>query len=590
MFSQGVIDVARKIARRGQEEQEEEHGLGAWDEAITAGACREPENPMPARAANASDPCSMENLVGAKEGSGDGVNAPPESQDQAGNNGMVESGVKQQCAIMGKGPENKGDIREDEHGGQRSDKLDDRLGFDLIHVGELDMCKGELKGSDKQHTSGQDIRVFVDDRLETGAGRPSEEPRDLSGRNFWGIAGGVGRSQEDGGKEDLEEGFDLQGRMPEGERKLCPSHIDLDRVMAGRSAIAVNSGRCTRDVTCGLVGGTDVQTNDTDEPAQEDASRWPVEEQAGKISSALLLRAEPVGEQATSWQTRGSVESDDRPPELQALNRDRGYKVQRSKRTEQGSCNEQSSLSLSETNDEQTRRERAAAKIQACARRMAASLQVACIRRGTQTSQDLSINAVTDAPQPQRPPQFVPMLSLASMVTSSSSADVNVGGAVAASKAPREPLAILRRLNDRPKDQPKVKTDQFRLRVTTRSAIEAHVRKTGALRRKVRPLPTPPSWRSAGTVVMRNRTQQPRSARRVPLMQPRAISPLHRSVMQLNWFVSAAVKNEEGGGAVGPSRRGVERLTCAIFEAEKLVDREFARRGRRRERQARLDP
>ena len=265
--------------------------------------------------------------------------------------------------------------------------------------------------------------------------------------------------------------------------------------------------------------------------------------------------------------------------------------VQIGKNTGQRSSSDQSSLLPSGRNYERTRRGRAAVAIQACARRMAAALRVSAIRRETQTPDDSRhLYIAQDTPQPRKPPQqHVPMLPIASVVIPSTSGD-QIQGAVA-SKAPREPLAILRRLKDRPEDQPKLQTDQFKLRVTTRSAIEAHVRKTGALRRKAHPLPTPPSWRPATAAAKHNKSHQPRAGRRSPLVQPRAVSPLHRSVTQLNWFVSAAAAAKNREGSAGPSSRRVQdRFTCAIFEAEKLVDREFARRGRRMERLARLDP
>lgn len=264
-------------------------------------------------------------------------------------------------------------------------------------------------------------------------------------------------------------------------------------------------------------------------------------------------------------------------------------KVQIGEDTRQRSSDEQPSLSPSERNDEHPRRGWAAVIIQACARRMAAALRVSAIRRGTQVSDDSwQFYCTRDTHQPRKSPQHqVPMLRIASAVIPFSSGD-QVRGA-AASKAPREPLAILRRLKDRPEDPPKLQTDQFRLRVTTRSAIEAHVRKTGALRRKAHPLPTPPSWRQATALARHNRSLQPRTARRSPLVQPRAISPLHRSVKQLNWFVSAATAKDREGSAGSSSRRVQDRLTCAILEAENLVIQELARRDRRKERQARLD-
>ncbi|CBJ29861.1 Dihydrolipoamide S-acetyltransferase [Ectocarpus siliculosus] len=105
--------------------------------------------------------------------------------------------------------------------------------------------------------------------------------------------------------------------------------------------------------------------------------------------------------------------------------------------------------------------------------------------------------------------------------------------AAAIRAAQREPLAILRLLRDDPEVQPKPKTDQFRLRATTKSAIEAHIRKTGAARRKPHPLPTGPCWRKAATPMKRV------AATRAALTKPRAVSPLHRSVRQVNTFIAA---------------------------------------------------
>ncbi|CAM9490674.1 unnamed protein product [Ectocarpus fasciculatus] len=149
-------------------------------------------------------------------------------------------------------------------------------------------------------------------------------------------------------------------------------------------------------------------------------------------------------------------------------------------------------------------------------------------------------------------------------------------------KVQREPLAILRQLRDDPEVQPKPKTDQFRLRVTTKSAIEAHIRKTGAARRKPHPLPIGPSWRKAATPMKRV------AATRAALTKPRAVSPLHRSVRQVNTFIAATdrQRRQPSSGAAAaaatrrahsaPPSRATGRLRCAIFAAETMVEREYA--------------
>ncbi|CAB1119717.1 unnamed protein product [Ectocarpus sp. CCAP 1310/34] len=172
----------------------------------------------------------------------------------------------------------------------------------------------------------------------------------------------------------------------------------------------------------------------------------------------------------------------------------------------------------------------------------------------------------------------VPKLPIDSSAFSSSSA---VGGGVRRA-AQREPLAILRQLRDDPEVQPKPKTDQFRLRVTTKSAIEAHIRKTGAARRKPHPLPTGPSWRKAATPMKRV------AATRTALTKPRAVSPLHRSVRQVNTFIAATDRQRIQPPSAAarrahsaPPSRATGRLRCAIFAAETMVEREYALAERR---------
>lgn len=173
----------------------------------------------------------------------------------------------------------------------------------------------------------------------------------------------------------------------------------------------------------------------------------------------------------------------------------------------------------------------------------------------------------------------VPQLPIDSSVFSSA-----VGDGVVRRAAQREPLAILRQLRDDPEVQPKPKTDQFRLRVTTKSAIEAHIRKTGAARRKPHPLPTGPSWRKAATPMKRA------AATRAALTKPRAVSPLHRSVRQVNTFMAAMDRQRRQPPSAAarrahsaPPSRATGRLRCAIFAAETMVEREYALAERKRD-------
>eukprot|EP00903_Cladosiphon_okamuranus_P008871 g8493.t1 len=247
----------------------------------------------------------------------------------------------------------------------------------------------------------------------------------------------------------------------------------------------------------------------------------------------------------------------------------------------QSRCRDVSSLAPSEEDRKQMKSSHAAIKIQSQVRRKAASLRVAAARQGRIVALKTEKNAAGTAAAAAS----VPKLPIDSLVHRQASATRR-----AAPKVQREPLAILRQLrtNDS-KALPQPRTDQFRLRVTIKSAIKAHIRKTGAARRKPRPLPTPPSWHNQSTASMKTKSlQQQEAATRVRLAKPRATSPLHRTVTQVNRLIAAhklrgrAAEETGGRRARSAPSRATDRLRCAIFAAETMVEREYARAERRK--------
>lgn len=236
---------------------------------------------------------------------------------------------------------------------------------------------------------------------------------------------------------------------------------------------------------------------------------------------------------------------------------------------------------------EAERQEQAAVKIQAHARRRAAAQRTAEARRqskrrsrkeASECSGDVvaANNANPYSTEPWRSHHQVPGLPI---TAASSTIEPSAPGVVVARKVPAEPLAILRRLRDPPKPNANSTVNQFRLRVTIRSAIEAHKKKTGALRGKPRPLPTLPCWRPNQTPGGKSSTQQTRLLR-VPLARPRPVSPLHKCVKYVN--ASLALTSKQRAHSSGPTRVH-DRLYCALFAAESLVAREYARADRRQE-------
>lgn len=227
---------------------------------------------------------------------------------------------------------------------------------------------------------------------------------------------------------------------------------------------------------------------------------------------------------------------------------------------------------------EEQKKMKAAVKIQAQARRRAASRRVASaaaaegaeLRKGNRRSRgDSTIDSRTSKAS-QTSSKHVPKLPITSV-------GATAGKRRVPPKVHTEPLAILRQLRDRPQSKPKPKEDNFTLRVTIRSAIEAHVRKTGATRRKARPLPTPPRW-TPMTATVKFKTPRRGQTSRMPLVKPRVFSPLHKSVEHVNSTILARKKRK--GRSAGPSRVH-ERLYCALFAAERSAESEYvpARRG-----------
>lgn len=216
----------------------------------------------------------------------------------------------------------------------------------------------------------------------------------------------------------------------------------------------------------------------------------------------------------------------------------------------------------------QLSKDQAATKIQVFVRRWAAFRRTAS-RRGKKSSEDSAIDTRKTSEARGGPKKGVPTLAIAS----SSETTQRGMRRTASTKAPREPLAVLRRLRDHPESTTKTKTDQFHLRTTIRSAIEAHVKKTGAFRRRAHPLPTLPRWHPRSVAVKVNKPLRPGSLGRAPLVKRRVVSPLHMSVKQVN--SSFSVANKMRARSAGPSRVE-DRLTCALFAAETMVRREYA--------------
>lgn len=136
--------------------------------------------------------------------------------------------------------------------------------------------------------------------------------------------------------------------------------------------------------------------------------------------------------------------------------------------------------------DNDKKRQTAATRIQAQARRRAAFRSLARMETLRQHQSRITSRRETNAKTPQgfrTTPGHVPSLPIAATTAAPTGA---------AKRVAQEPLAILRQLRDQPEAKSKARVDEFRLRLTVCSAIEAHVRKTGALRRKAHPLPTLP--------------------------------------------------------------------------------------------------
>lgn len=198
----------------------------------------------------------------------------------------------------------------------------------------------------------------------------------------------------------------------------------------------------------------------------------------------------------------------------------------------------------------------------------AASLSDATAFRGKQRSRGASVNDEEEEPESRRSPQNTPALAIDSPAGLTS-----VGIRKVASKIPREPLAILRQLRDYPETKSKPKSDQFMLRRTICSAIEAHVRKTGALRRKAQPLVTLPLWRPAkvSCAAQEKTLKKLRPVRNTSITKRRECSPLHRSVKEVNSSILAAKKLRAQSAEPSSVRN---RLSSAIFGAERLGGRE----------------
>ena len=246
-------------------------------------------------------------------------------------------------------------------------------------------------------------------------------------------------------------------------------------------------------------------------------------------------------------------------------------------------CRDVASLTPSEEERSQTtRKSSAATKIQSHVRRKAASRRAAAARQGWTGTPKFEKNAAGAAAAAS-----MPRLPIDSLINRQASSFRR-----AAPRVQREPLAILRQLRrDDSKALLKPRTDQFRLRLTIKSAIEAHIRKTGAARRKPRPLPTPPPWRGRHNMASTKTkpSQEQAVAMRARLVKPRAVSPLHRTVRKVNTLIATHKLREQAAERPGPRRarsaptRATDRLRCAIFAAETMVEREFSRAEERRQ-------
>lgn len=272
--------------------------------------------------------------------------------------------------------------------------------------------------------------------------------------------------------------------------------------------------------------------------------------------------------------------------------RDTSRAAESSKDSEgQGRPRDASSLASSEEDASHNKSSRAAIKIQNQARRKAASRRAAAARQRRAAGGAVAVKT-EGTPVVGAAATSVPKLPIDSSVSLPAPVERH---RAAAPKVQREPLAILRQLRNDPEVQPKPRTDQFRLRMTIKSAIEAHIKKTGAARRKPRPLPTVPASRQtvARAKIMLSQQQQQQKQQhaampRAPLSKARAVSPLHRTVRQVNAFFAATEKHERGGQALdkrraqsAPLSKSTDRLRCAIFAAETMVAREYARAERR---------
>lgn len=222
--------------------------------------------------------------------------------------------------------------------------------------------------------------------------------------------------------------------------------------------------------------------------------------------------------------------------------------------------------------DEAKRRGLAATKIQAHARRRAAARRTANvalrIKRGSRgdhaADTDNGESSVTNMKTASEP-----------IAAASGAAVLSPSDVVPLRRVPtvaRAPLAILRQLRAPPEPNPNAAMTQFNLRVTIRSAIEAHKRKTGAMRKKAHPLPTLPRWRPNQSP-RRNHTAQHSRSVRGPLVKPRKMSPLHTCVSQTN--ASMALTKTLRAQPAEPGR-AYERLHCALFAAESSVAFEYA--------------
>lgn len=192
--------------------------------------------------------------------------------------------------------------------------------------------------------------------------------------------------------------------------------------------------------------------------------------------------------------------------------------------------NQEESRPASDSEDQ--RRHQAAIKIQAHARRRVASKRLATMRLGNakgdgtmavdrkKSNRALKVMSVSCSEKSQtvQTKQHVPGLCIASSTVPQSTAG-------AAKRVAQEPLAILRQLRDHPGSKPRAEESEFRLQATVRSAIDAHVRKTGAMRRKARPLPIFPDWSLNSTSQATTTGPNLRGVRALPRKNRAALLP-----------------------------------------------------------------